>query len=343
MDYGAIIKRAWHVTWRHKSLWVLGLFAGVSGCQGGGSSGGSGGGRNDWSSLSGGGSRMASDFLETFMRFLPVIIAGTLLLVALGIIWSVLSIAARGGLIAGVNEVEEGRTPRLGALWSAGFGRFWTLVGLGLLLNLPVFVVALLMVAVMFVPIMGALAAGREPGIEMIAPVCGSLVIGIPLLLVMSFVLGIMYLVGQRYVVIGGQGAVESAGNAWRFFRARFKDTALMYLISAALNIVAAVALIIPAVAIGIVVAMPLALGALQESWPTHRRRCRAGNRGVRGARDGVLGDLGHLHLRLVDALLPRGHGRWMRCAPLQAAAPPAPPSPPTAPPPPEPPLVADA
>ncbi len=142
-------------------------------------------------------------------------------------------------------------------------------MGLGLLLNLPVFVVALLMVAVMFVPLIGALAAGREPGIEMIAPICGSLVIGIPLLLVMSFVLGIMYLVGQRYVVLGGQGAVESAGNAWRFFRARFKDTSLMYLISAALNIVAAIALIIPAVAIGIVVAAPLALGALQESWPT--------------------------------------------------------------------------
>ena len=129
MDYGAIIRRAWQITWRHKALWVLGLFAGISGCQGGGSSGGGGsGGRSDWSTLSGGGSRMASDFLETFMRFLPVIIAGTLLLVALGIIWSIVAIAARGGLIAGVNEVEEGRSPgsaSCGASASAGSGRSW--------------------------------------------------------------------------------------------------------------------------------------------------------------------------------------------------------------------------
>ena len=35
MNYGDIIKRSWHITWRYKALWVLGIFAGVSGCQGG--------------------------------------------------------------------------------------------------------------------------------------------------------------------------------------------------------------------------------------------------------------------------------------------------------------------
>ena len=34
MDFGAIIKRSWQITWRYKALWVLGIFAGVSGCQG---------------------------------------------------------------------------------------------------------------------------------------------------------------------------------------------------------------------------------------------------------------------------------------------------------------------
>ena len=31
-----------------------------------------------------------------------------------------------------------------------------------------------------------------------------------------SFVLGIMYLVALRYVMLGGQGAFEAAGNAWQ-------------------------------------------------------------------------------------------------------------------------------
>jgi hypothetical protein len=28
MDYGALIRAAWQTTWRHRLLWVLGLFAG---------------------------------------------------------------------------------------------------------------------------------------------------------------------------------------------------------------------------------------------------------------------------------------------------------------------------
>jgi hypothetical protein len=28
MDYGALIREAWGTTWRHRFLWVLGLFAG---------------------------------------------------------------------------------------------------------------------------------------------------------------------------------------------------------------------------------------------------------------------------------------------------------------------------
>ena len=44
MDYGDIIKRSWRITWRYKALWVLGIFAGVSGCQAGGGSGGNSGG-----------------------------------------------------------------------------------------------------------------------------------------------------------------------------------------------------------------------------------------------------------------------------------------------------------
>lgn len=31
MEYGSIIKRAWKITWTYRYLWVLGLFAGITG------------------------------------------------------------------------------------------------------------------------------------------------------------------------------------------------------------------------------------------------------------------------------------------------------------------------
>ena len=46
MDYGALVSRAWNLTWRHRFLWILGLFAGggVSSC----GSGAGGGGEGRW-------------------------------------------------------------------------------------------------------------------------------------------------------------------------------------------------------------------------------------------------------------------------------------------------------
>jgi len=46
MDYGAILSRAWKITWNHKILWVFGFLAGLaSGGGGGGNAGGGGGGQ----------------------------------------------------------------------------------------------------------------------------------------------------------------------------------------------------------------------------------------------------------------------------------------------------------
>lgn len=262
MDFGAIIKRAWHITWRYKALWVLGVFAGISGCQG--SSPGSGG--SDWQSGASDfgdvGGHGFGGFESAVVRYLPAIIAFSLVLIAIAIIWAILSVAARSGLIVAVNELEEGREKRLGELWGVGFSRFWPVVGLGLLLNLPMFVLALVIAFAIAVPFITAAVGGRNPGAEMIAPVCGSLVIGVPLMLVLGLILGILYLVGLRYVVIGGQGPIEAIGNSWRFFRIRFKDSALMYLLSGALNIAASIVFAIPVVIVFVALAFP-AYGAM--------------------------------------------------------------------------------
>ena len=44
LEYGALIRDAWQTTWRHRFLWILGLFAGGAvGVSFGGGAGGNGG------------------------------------------------------------------------------------------------------------------------------------------------------------------------------------------------------------------------------------------------------------------------------------------------------------
>ncbi len=137
MRFGEIIKKAWHITWHYRWLWVLGMFAGVTGGSSGGG-GGSGGGNS--SSLrqsfgSGtGGSGDACPTCEASCRrsaLDSVHPRRHLLLFLIGIAFAIISIGARGGLVWAVNEIEEGRAPRLGEAWNAGFARFWSIFGLG--------------------------------------------------------------------------------------------------------------------------------------------------------------------------------------------------------------------
>lgn len=267
MDYGAIIKRSWQITWRYKALWILGIFAGVSGCAGG-SGGGSGSG-SSWTESSGGSTPFDGfpGSMPDFSRFIPLAVAAGVLLLVVGAVLWVLGIAARGGLVTGVNEFEEGRPRRAGELWSAGFSRFWSLLGLDLLLGLPLAVVGLGMAGVIGFSVIVPLVRGGEPGPEVFAPICGSLLIGVPLLIVGSLVLGIMHLIALRYVMLGGHGAIAAAGDAWRFLRARLKDSVLMWFLNFALNLAASFVLGIPALIIGVALAVPLIAVIASEEW----------------------------------------------------------------------------
>jgi hypothetical protein len=189
------------------------------------------------------------------------------LLVMLGILWTILGIAARGGLVAGVNAAEEGSRPRLGELWGRGFGRFWSLLGVDILLALPVIFVVLMVAAGIAIPLVGSAMGGGAPGAEMIVPICGTLVLGVPVLIVLGFVLGIMHPIAVRYVMLGGQGAFTAAANSWRFLRARVKDSVLMWVISGALNLGAGIVIAIPFVVVGVGFGLPIVAAALAQNW----------------------------------------------------------------------------
>jgi hypothetical protein len=273
MEFGQIIKKAWKITWRYRFLWVLGVFAGITGAGGGGGfNGRSFGSGSPGSSGSPGASSPfsageASRFFASIGQWVPVIVAGAVIWILIALFFWALSLAARAGLIWAVDEIEEGRKPALASAWTRGFSHLWSVLGLGLLLGLPMLVAVIILAAAVAAPIALAFARGGRFAGAAIVPVCGSLAIGLPLVLVMGFILGIMYVIGLRRIVLDGIGAVQSAKDAWKTFRARFKDTALMWLINWGLNIAAGLAAGIPLVIISAVLLVPAFFAGLGKSW----------------------------------------------------------------------------
>jgi len=274
MRFGEIIKKAWHITWHYRWLWILGMFAGITGGSSGG--GGSGGGngsswRQSFGSGRGGSGTGMPDFgsvLPTIQQWLPFILIVTFLLVVMGIAFAIIGIGARGGLVWAVNEIEEGRSPRLGEAWNAGFSRFWSIFGLGLLLQLPLVVAGLILAAAVLVPIFGPLARGEDfnPAL-VLGPMCGVLAIGVPVLIIAGLVFSIMYITGVRFIMLNSMRTMQAAGESWRAFRARFGDHALMYIISLLLSFVAGLALAIPIVVIALSTIIPAVVAATRENW----------------------------------------------------------------------------
>lgn len=256
MDYGDIITRAFRIMWRHKALWVLGLFAGISGCQAS-VNGNYQQQRADSASWQGSLNEFqSSPELRQIWSFVEKN-AGLLIGIGIGlvfiwILWSLVSVAAKGGLVAATNAADEGLALSLGEAWSAGFARFGQLFLLHVVVRLPLFLLGMGLLVALIALIFGVGVSGSEEqaGGAAIGGLCGILA-ALPLLLVVSLLVDNLFLISLRYLVLGGQGAIEAVRNAWAFFRARFKDTALMYIIGGVLNLAAVFSFSIIATIIG--------------------------------------------------------------------------------------------
>lgn len=263
MKYGDIIKRAWTITWRYKALWVLGIFAGVSGCQGGGGSGG-GGGNTGFDQPGGAG----PDFLsQDFQRFIGIAIVLGIALVAIGLIWFILSLAAEAGLVYAVNEIERRKEPRLGDAWRVGWHNWGRVFGIRFLLGIPTLLLVLVFIGVFLATIIPVAQSGNfEPGPEafggVIVSICGAFICGLPLLVLVIVVADLLALTGIRYAVLGDRGVFDSIGSAWKAMRARLKDHALTYIIGGALNAAASFVIAIPIVILGVALLVPTVMAA---------------------------------------------------------------------------------
>jgi len=231
LNFAEVLTRAWQIIWKHKVLWIFGIFAGCS--NGGGGSGGGGGGGN----YSSGGP--STTFERSFNRFGYWIadnlwVIALLILVMLVIIVLAIYLGTIGkiGLIKGTYKAEQGVEQLVfGELFSESSPYFWRVFGLSFLVGLAFLVIMLPIVA------FGTLTAGI--GFACLLPL-------ICLLLPVGLVVGVIVEQANAAMVIEDLSIADGWQRGWNIVKSNIGPVFIMAVILAAIGFVVGLVIAIP-------------------------------------------------------------------------------------------------
>jgi hypothetical protein len=235
MDYGKVLSRAWEITWRWKVLWILGFLASLG--QGGfGGNSGYTTDRSDWVDRYG--VKVPPEIVGEVIGVL-VAIACVLLLFAVAV-WLV-SVIARGGLIAGVQQVEdEGSTSFLEA-WRGGRSRFWTLFGISILTGLPILILVVMGIAAVVLLLFGTVGIFETSKAAGISGIIASVLCGGAFCcgtVILAIILDQIRVYAERAAVLEGLGWIDAFRRGWEVLRSNLGPTVLYWAIVFVLGLV---------------------------------------------------------------------------------------------------------
>jgi hypothetical protein len=270
MDYGGILKRAWNVTWKYKILWLFGLFAGGFG----GSGGGGGGSGSNVTNRVGTPNQFSAQSLKQLegqiAPYVGLIVAGTVVLLVIGIVFWIVGIAARGGLVHLVNEAEDGRQVRAGDGWARGFRVWWRTFAMELLLGLPALIIGGVTAVAVVIGVLGAVAGGNSSAagsavLSALGGMCFLLVIVVILAIAYGLIVGPVLQLALRYIVLKDQGPIEAIKSGWHDLWAK-RGAFVMFLLMFAVGLgigIASVIVFVPVLLVGFALAFlgPFGIG----------------------------------------------------------------------------------
>ena len=238
MDYGRVLTRAWEITWRWKILWILGFLAAL----GSGGGGGGGGGGSTSYSTTGNEWPWGYRFYEPYIPpgVIAAIVGVACLAILIGVAIWVVSVIARGGLIAGVQQVEEEGQTSFGLAWRAGARRFWTLFGISILAAIPLIilvVVGIIVIIGMFVGSGFAFTSSDWAGVTGILTsiLCGGVFIcG---MVIATIILQQIRIYAERAAILENLGWIEAFARGWNVLKANLGPTIVFWLIFLAIGV----------------------------------------------------------------------------------------------------------
>ncbi|MEX0788828.1 MAG: hypothetical protein WD906_01335 [Anaerolineales bacterium] len=245
MEYGAILRRAWEITWKHKALWILGILANCG--KGGGGTGG--GGNFSGSGLDpaevGPASQELTQFLERLgnQETLWLFLLGIgLLILVLSLLFLALGVIGQGGLIAAFHRSDQGPSVSLGEAFTEGVSHFWRMLGAQLLIGLIVLAIFLALA----IPAVGLAIFTLGLGLLCLVPVFVVIVV----VIVLASTIYFQFV--QMAIVVEGNGVMGSLRRALDVIRSSLGPVLVMGVI-----------LLVGTFVISAVIALPLLAAAL--------------------------------------------------------------------------------
>ncbi len=288
MDPIKILKRAWHILWSYRALWVFGLILALT------ASGSAGANGNNGVRFSGDGNnqqfhaplpenvreafrQVMREIQNVFQNGLPALglsrgeltallwigVAFVLLLIVVGIVMAVARYVSETAVIRMVDEYEATDTKmtvRQG--FRAGWSRAaWRLFLINLVIHIPVILLLILMGILGFV-IYTTVAAGSDSlaAVSVIAGI-GAAFLAIFVVVIVSIALGLLRHFFWRACALENLGVGESLRRGFALVRENWKSVGLMWLIMIGLGIawalvsIIAIVITLPVVAITAIIA----------------------------------------------------------------------------------------
>jgi hypothetical protein len=254
MDYGRLMVRSFEITRRYRALWVFGfllaIFGGGTGTEWNfGLSGGGGGGRGGNA-----GPRPSVPPVSVPDWVAPLVLGIICVAACVFVIWIVLSIVlrfvCRAALINSVQELEASQiTPTARHAFQVGLNRFWPLLGIALVINVPLALLWLVLLLIAVGPLLVAIlpligSNSGQPTPDMTAPFLSGLAGSFALLCcgaILLFLIGIaidpFYQFITRVCVVDKRGVTGSIAEGYRLVRANLGGIVLLYLLVIGLRI----------------------------------------------------------------------------------------------------------
>jgi hypothetical protein len=233
VNFAEVLDRAWQIVWKHKILWIFGIFAGCS--RGGGAGSGSGWRQSGSSSAGAGVNQFFGDLGQWIGEHPWVVVLFILVALVLAALAVFLGTIGRIGLIRGTFQADQG-AERLAfnELFRGGLPYFWRVFGLTFLVGLAFLIVFLPLI------LFGVVTAG-----------VGFLCL-LPLLCVLALVasaVGILVQLATAAMVIEDLSLVQGPRRAWEVASRKVGAILIIWIVTGLIGLV-----------VGFVIALPVLL-----------------------------------------------------------------------------------
>ncbi len=228
MDYGKILRRAFHITLRYKALWLFGFILALLG---------SGGNFGQGFRYSFGGGPSAPGAIPSPEIAAGVIIAVIALGLLLGLLVVVLNLICYAALIGMVKEIEEDEKTSIRGGFKIGLARTITLFLIRLVIGIPAFAVALFLILLGLSPLLLLLVDNTAAKVIGVGLAVGLLLMILGVIILGALVLSVAWEFIDRSCVIERRGVLDSIKGGFGYIRRNLARVGLAWLLMFAVGI----------------------------------------------------------------------------------------------------------